>query len=155
MFGGHATMLSDYEEFIADLCSLLWDIDSHYYKLKSWYCSFPNVVEQKFLNFNKPQSHGHKPKQLSVQTISLQIDKLWLHLDRGYRNGTHMTLLRNIVKGICDSLDKYLDYLKKQVTLTYQKTIKQQFYLNLKQKTFRSLNSNIICMTIQHGKIVF
>ena len=29
-------------------------------------------------------------------------------------NGTHMTLLRNIVKGICDSLDKYVDYLKKQ-----------------------------------------
>ena len=25
-----------------------------------------------------------------------------------------MTLLRNIVKGICDSLDKYVDYLKKQ-----------------------------------------
>ena len=29
-------------------------------------------------------------------------------------NGTHMTLLRNIVKGICDSLDKCVDYLKKQ-----------------------------------------
>ena len=25
-----------------------------------------------------------------------------------------MMLLRNIVKGICDSLDKYIDYLKKQ-----------------------------------------
>ena len=61
-FGVRATMLSDYEEFIADLCSLLWDINLHYYKLKSRYCSFPNVVEQKFLNFNKPQSHGHKPK---------------------------------------------------------------------------------------------
>ena len=32
-FGVHATMLSDYEEFIANLCSLLWDIDPHYYKL--------------------------------------------------------------------------------------------------------------------------
>ena len=71
-------------------------------------------MEQKFLNFNKRQSHGHKPKQLSIQTLSLKIDKLWLHLDRGYMNGTHMTLLRNIVKGICDSLDKYVDYLKKQ-----------------------------------------
>ena len=29
-------------------------------------------------------------------------------------NGTHVTLLRNIVKYICDSLDKYVDYLKKQ-----------------------------------------
>ena len=37
-------------------------------------------------------------------------------LDRGYMNGTHMTLLRNIVKGICDSLNKYVDYLKKQAT---------------------------------------
>ena len=26
-FGVRATMLSDYEEFITDLCSLLWDID--------------------------------------------------------------------------------------------------------------------------------
>ena len=113
-FGVRATMLSDYEEFIADLCSLLWDINLHYYKLKSRYCSFPNVVEQKFLNFNKPQSHGHKPKQLSIQTLSLKIDELRLHLYRGYMNGIHMTLLRNIVKGICDSLDKYIDYLKKQ-----------------------------------------
>ena len=113
-FGVRATMLSDYEEFITNLFSLLWDIDSHYYKLKSRYHSFPNVVEQKFLNFNKLQSHQHKPKQLSIQTLSLKIDKLRTHLDRGYMNGTHMTLLRNIVKGICDSLNKYVDYLKKQ-----------------------------------------
>ena len=113
-FGVCATMLSEYEEFIADFCSLLWDINPHYYKLKSWYCSFPNVVEQKFMNFNKPQSHVHKPKQLSIQTLSLNIDKLRLHLDREYMNGTHMTLPRNIVKGICDSLDKYINYLKKQ-----------------------------------------
>ena len=26
----------------------------------------------------------------------------------------HMTLLRNTVKGVCDSLNKYVDYLKKQ-----------------------------------------
>ena len=63
-------------------------------------------MEQKFLNFNKTQSHGHKSKQLSIQTLSLKIDKLRLHLDREYMNGTHMTLLRNILKGICDSLDK-------------------------------------------------
>ena len=112
-------MLSDYEEFIAGLCSLLRDIDPHYYKLKSQYCSFPNVVEQRFLNFNKPklqnpQSCGHKPKQLSIQTLSLQIDKLRLHLNRGYMNGTHVMLLRNIVKGTCDSLNKHVDYLKKQ-----------------------------------------
>ena len=113
-FGVRATMLSDYEEFITNLCSLLWDIDSHYYKLKSRYHSFPNIVEQKFLNFNKLQSHGHKSKQLSIQTLSLKIDKLWTHLDWGYMNGMHMTLLKNIVKGICDSINKYVDYLKKQ-----------------------------------------
>ena len=71
-------------------------------------------MEQKFLSFNKPQSHGHKSKQLSIQTLSLKIDKLRLHLDQGYMNETHMTLLRNILKGICNSLDKYVDYLKKQ-----------------------------------------
>ena len=71
-------------------------------------------MEQKFLNFNKLQSHGHKSKQLSIQTLSLKIDKLWTHLDWGYMNGIHMTLLRNIVKGICDSVNKYVDYLKKQ-----------------------------------------
>ena len=68
-FGFRATMLSDYEEFIADLCSLLWDIDPHYYKVKSRYCSFSNFVEQKFLNFSKPQSHGHKLKQLNSNSF--------------------------------------------------------------------------------------
>ena len=43
-FGVCASMVSDYEEFIANLCSLLWDIDPHYYKLKYGYCSFSNVV---------------------------------------------------------------------------------------------------------------
>ena len=91
-FGVLATLLSNYKEFITDLCSLWWGIDRHYYKLKSWYCSFPNVVEQKYLNFNKRQSHRHKPKQLSGETLSLKIDKLRFHLDRGYVNGPHMTL---------------------------------------------------------------
>ena len=107
-------IMSNNEELIVDLCSLLWDIDSHYYKLKSWYCSFPNVEDQRFLNFNKLQSYGHKPKQLSIETLSLNIDKLQLHLDQGYMNGMHMMLLGNIVKGICDSLNKYVYYLKKQ-----------------------------------------
>ena len=98
-FGVRVTMLSDYEEFTADLCSPLWNINSHYYKLKSQYSNFPNVVEQKFLNFSKPQSHEHKPKQLSLQTLSLKIDKIQHHLVWGYMNGTHMTLLRDIVKG--------------------------------------------------------
>ena len=47
-FGFRATMLSDYEEFIADLCSLLWDIDPHYYKVKSRYCSFSNLWSKNF-----------------------------------------------------------------------------------------------------------
>ena len=47
-FGVRATMLSDYEEFIADLCSLLWDIDPHYYKLKFHYCSFPMLWTKNF-----------------------------------------------------------------------------------------------------------
>ena len=46
--GVRATMLSDYEEFIADLCSLLWDIDPHYYKLKFQYCSFPMLWSKNF-----------------------------------------------------------------------------------------------------------
>ena len=29
-------------------------------------------------------------------------------------SGMYMTLLRNMVKGICDSLNKYVDYLKKE-----------------------------------------
>ena len=35
MFDVPATMLSDYEEVIAGLCSPLWDINPHYYELKS------------------------------------------------------------------------------------------------------------------------
>ena len=41
---------------------LLWEIDPHYSKLQARGKSFPKIVEDKFLNFNRPQDHAHKAK---------------------------------------------------------------------------------------------
>ena len=114
-YGVRATMMGDYENLISALSSLLWEIDPHHHKLQVRGCSFINIVQDRFLQFNKPQCHGHKPKQLSAQNLILKVDKLRLFLDRGYMNQKHMTKFKNIVSSICDSVQKYIDYLNDQL----------------------------------------
>ena len=52
------TVLDNFENLVTKFCSLLWEIDPHYYKLKARGCNFPNLIEKSFLGFNNPQSHG-------------------------------------------------------------------------------------------------
>ena len=41
-FGVKGTVLDEFENLVTKFCSLSWEIDPHYYKLKSRGCSFPN-----------------------------------------------------------------------------------------------------------------
>ena len=75
--GVHPNSLLDFEVFVKHLCNLLQEIDLHYEKFKACQFAFPDVVERNFLKFNKPQSHGHKPKQQKSQELSLKLDKLY------------------------------------------------------------------------------
>ena len=73
-FGVKGTVLDDFEIFVIKFCSLLWEIDPHYYKLKAWGCSFPNLIEKSFLGFNNPQSHGHRAKQLCSTCLTFKVN---------------------------------------------------------------------------------
>ena len=46
------TVLEDFKKLVAKFCALLWEIYSHYYKIKARGCSFPNIIEKYFLSFS-------------------------------------------------------------------------------------------------------
>ena len=103
-FGVHPNSLLD---FVKHLCNSLWEIDLHYEKFKA----LSNVVKRNTLKFKKPQSHAHKPKQLKSQELYLKLDKLLLFWECGHFTSKHMFTFTNIVKGIHDSVLKYINYL--------------------------------------------
>ena len=90
-------------------------------------CTFANVVERNLLRFSKPQSHDHKPNQLKSQELSLKLDKLLLFLGRGYFASKHILTFKNSVKGIYDSVLKFVNYLDKQAKLVWQNNKTQEF----------------------------
>ena len=65
-----------------------------------------------------------------------------------------MTLLRNMVKGICDSLNKYVDYLKKEA-IEVSKNHKTAVLPESKIEDCTIIKLNIIHMMFWHGKIIF
>ena len=113
-FGVKGTVLDDFENLVTKFCSLLWEIDPHYYKLKARGCSFPNLIEKSFLEFNNPQSHGHKAKQLCSTSLTFTVNCLRTFQDRAFLGATHMKKIKNIIGGVCDSVEKYVNYLEKQ-----------------------------------------
>ena len=52
--GVAGTNLTEYEELVQKFAKLLWKIDPRYSKLQARGKSFPNVVVNKFHNFNRP-----------------------------------------------------------------------------------------------------
>ena len=52
--GEAGTNLTEYEELVQIFAKLLWKIDPRYSKLQAREKSFPNVVVNKFHNFNRP-----------------------------------------------------------------------------------------------------
>ena len=108
-------MLDDFENLVTKFCSLLWEIDPHYYKLKARGCNFPNLIEKSFLGFNNPQSHGHKVKQLCSTSLTFKVNCLRTFPDRAFLGASHMKKFENAIGGVCDSVEKYVNYLEKQV----------------------------------------
>ena len=94
----------DYEQFLNELSSILWEIDPHYAKLKSRGKSFPRIVKTKFLNFNQPEKHKHKAKPLSSQTMKLRVETFQKYLERKYMMPGHMKGLHDLVSAIFKSL---------------------------------------------------
>ena len=72
-FGVKAGCLTDYDKLVKYFSELLWEIDPHYHKLKTRGMLFLKSVEKNFLGFNKPASHGHAPKRLSSESLSLHL----------------------------------------------------------------------------------
>ena len=111
-FGVKGTVLDDFENLVTRFCSLLWEIDPHYYKLKARGCSFPNLIEKPFLGFDNPQSYGHKAKQLCSTSLIFKVNCLRTFQDRAFLGASHMKKLENIIGGVCDSVEKYVKSVK-------------------------------------------
>ena len=114
-FGVKETVLDDFENLVTKFCSLLWEIDPHYYKVKARGCSFPNLIEKSLLGFNNPQSHGHKAKQLCSTSLTSKVNCLRTFQDHDFLGTSHMKKFKNIIGEVCDSVEKYVNYLEKQV----------------------------------------
>ena len=89
-FGVKADCLTDYDKLVKYFSELLWEIDPHYHKLKTRGMLFLKSVEKNFLGFNKPASHGHAPKRLSSESLSLKVQNLYQYTDRNYMDSSHM-----------------------------------------------------------------
>ena len=61
--GVAGTNLSEYERLVEKFAKLLWEVNPHYSKLQARGKSFPKLVEEKFLNFNRPQDYKMKSKK--------------------------------------------------------------------------------------------
>ena len=114
-FGVKGTVLDDFENLVTKFCSLLWVIDPHYYKLKATGCGFPNLIEKLFLGFNNPQSHGRKAKQVCSTSLTFKVNCLRTFQNRVFLGASSMKKFKNIIGGVCDSVEKYVNYLEKQV----------------------------------------
>ena len=108
-------MLDNFENLVTKFCSLFWEIDPHYYKLKARVCSFPHVIEKLFLELNNPQLHGHKAKQLCSTSLTFKVNSLRTFQDRASLSASHMKKFKIIIGGVCDSVEKCVNYLEKQV----------------------------------------
>ena len=72
-FGVKAGCLTDYEKLVKYFSELLQETDPHYHILKTRDMPFLESVEKNFIGFNKPARHGHAPKQLSSESLSLKV----------------------------------------------------------------------------------
>ena len=116
-FGIKGTVLEDFQKLVGKFCALLWEIDLHYYELKARGCSFPNNIEKSFLGFDNPQSHGHRANQLCSSSLTLKVNGLRIFEYRAFMRINLMKKFKNIIIGICNSIEKNADYLEKQVNL--------------------------------------
>ena len=113
-FGVQVGHFTEYSEFVMRFALVLWEIDPHYHKLQSREKKFPSVVENTFLGYSKPASHGHAVRALSSVSIAVKIEKLFNYIDRGFMAPSHMKSLRDMMFPVANSIAYHLDYISKQ-----------------------------------------
>ena len=110
-FGVQPGHFAKYSELVLQFALVLLEINPHYYKLQLWGAKFHSVVENTFLGYNKPASHGHAVKALSSVSIAEKIEKLFNYIDRGFMASIHMKSLHDMVFSKSNSIGSYLDYI--------------------------------------------
>ena len=110
--GVTGTLLPEYESFFKKFSKLLWDVDPYYSKFQSRGKSFPKIVVDNFLNFNRPA------KNMSTLSIASQVNEMKDYLDRKFINMNCMKKLRDIVKTVVENIMDHFDILEKQRTRT-------------------------------------
>ena len=113
-FGVKAGCLTDYEKLVKYFSARLWEIDPHYHKLKTRGMPFFESVEKNVLGFNKPASHGHAPKRLSSESLSLKVQILYQYTDRNYMDSSHMKPLKEMLLTVAEKVTAYLTQLEEQ-----------------------------------------
>ena len=138
-FGVKAGCLTDYEKLVKYFSELLWEIDPHYHKLKTRGMPFLESVEKNFLGFNKPASHGHAPKRLSSEPLSLKVQNLCQYTDRNYMDSSHVKPLKEMLLTVAEKVTAYLTQLEEQNVRTkrdMQKHITRALLKILLSETF-------------------
>ena len=65
-------------------------------------------VEKNVVGFNKPASHGHAPKRLSSESLSLKVQILCQYTDRNDMDSSHMKSLKEMLLTVAEKVTAYL-----------------------------------------------
>ena len=96
-FGVRGAELSHFEEFIALILSSLWDIDSHYEKIRQHGGGrFLKLIEP-LLGFNDPKKHKLAVKSINIETLKAKVTQLIIRLERSYMRRSQMKVFGELV----------------------------------------------------------
>ena len=112
--GVAGTNLSEYERLVEKFAKLLWEVEPHYSKLQARGKSFPKLVEEKFLNSNRPQDYKMKSKNVSTPSLALKVNEIKTLMDRKFMSGNKLKKLHDIVKTVIEAISEYFDILEDQ-----------------------------------------
>ena len=83
-------------------------------------------LKKNFWVFNNPKKHGHSVKPLDIPVVEQKLVQVEMMLDRKYMESSHMKPFCNMMRTVCDSVSKYLEYCDSQKQRVY--TLHQRFY---------------------------
>ena len=93
----------------------MWDLDPHYNAIRSRGCGrFHTVIEGKLLDYNNPKKHGYAVQPFDTARIEQTLLQVEMKLDRKYMDSSHMKLLNDMIRSVCETVSKYVDYIYSQ-----------------------------------------